>query len=70
MGLGGKILKYTAYAAANFVGAFVLTTVVGAHISLARGRSKPDALDEIEGYPIKNIDLETVDGVPLSLIHI
>lgn len=70
MALSHKILKYTAFAAANFVGAFVLTTVVGAHYTSVRDKRKPSEIEDIEGYTIQNIDLETVDGVPISSWYI
>ncbi len=63
-------MKYTAFAAANFVGAFVLTTVAGAHYGSSRDKRKPSELEEIEGYPIKNINLSTVDDVPISAWYI
>jgi len=70
MALTRKILKYTAFAAANFVGAFVLTTIVGAHYTSVRDKRKPVDLGDIEGYAIQNIDLETVDDVPISAWYI
>jgi len=70
MSLTGKILKYTAFAAANFVGAFVLTTVAGAYYGSARDKRQPIDIDDIEGYAIKNISLDTVDEVPISAWYI
>lgn len=70
MALSRKILKYTAFALANFAGAFVLTTVAGAHYGSSRDKRKPSELADIEGYAIKDINLKTVDDVPISAWYI
>lgn len=70
MPFGKKILKYTAFAAANFVGAFIVATVAGVHYSTLRGSNQPVDLKELDGYPIKNLEVETSDGIPISAWHI
>lgn len=70
MALFRKILKYGAYGAANFAGAFILASVAGTHYTVGRDTRRAKELRELDGLEVRNIEVETTDGIPISAWYV